>query len=124
MRKHGFKMNPHKWDFLGFVVNKKGIEINQNNIKSIMEAKAPSTKKELQSLLGNINFLRKVISNLSGKTQALYPLLRLKKEGFEWGQVQQEAFERIKDYLVHPVILSPPYMSKSMRLYISASDVT
>ncbi|XP_058741134.1 uncharacterized protein LOC131613485 [Vicia villosa] len=38
-------------DFMGFVVHKKGIEINQNKTKAIMETKAPSTKKELQSLL-------------------------------------------------------------------------
>lgn len=53
-----------------------------------MEEKEPSTKKELQSLLGKINFLRRFISKLSGKTRAFYPLLRLKKEGFEWGQTQ------------------------------------
>ena len=82
MRKHGLKMNPLKCaffvqagDFLGFVVHKKGIEINQNKTKAIMEAKAPSSKKELQSLLGKINFLRRFISNLSGKTQAFSPLL-------------------------------------------------
>lgn len=82
MRKHGLKMNPLKcafcvkeWDFLGFMVHKKGIKINQNKTKAIMEAKVPSTNKELQSLLGKINFLRRFISNLSGKTQALSPLL-------------------------------------------------
>lgn len=54
MRKHGLKMNPFKCaffvqagDFLGFVVHKKGIEINQNKTKAIMETKAQSTKKEL-----------------------------------------------------------------------------
>lgn len=70
---------------LGFLVHKKGIEINQNKIKAIMDAKAPSTKKELQLLLGKINLLRRFISNLSGKTQAFSPLLRLKQEIFEWG---------------------------------------
>lgn len=74
MRKFGLKMNPlkcafcvHVWDFLGFVVHKKGIEINQNKMKAIRETKSPSTKKELQSRLGNINFLRRFILNLSGK---------------------------------------------------------
>lgn len=90
------KMNPlkcalcvHAGDFLGFVVYKKGIEINQNNTNtnSIMEAKAPSTKKELQSLISKIKFLRRFISNLSGKTQSFSPLLRLKQEGFKWGKV-------------------------------------
>jgi dethiobiotin synthetase len=90
MRRHGLKMNPLKCafcvqagDFLGFVVHKKGIEINQNKTKAIMEAKLPSTKKELQSLLSKINFLRRFISNLSRKTQAFSHLLRLNKEGFE-----------------------------------------
>jgi len=44
MRKYGLKMNPLKCtfcvcacDFLGFVVHKKGIEINQNQMKAILE---------------------------------------------------------------------------------------
>lgn len=89
-----------------------------------MEAKTPSTKKELQSLLGNINFLRRFISNLSGKPRAFSPLLRHKKEGFKLGDVQQEAFDKIKDYLVHPPILAPPCRKRSMRLYIFAYDMT
>ncbi|XP_050878515.1 uncharacterized protein LOC127082320 [Lathyrus oleraceus] len=84
----------------------------------------PSTKKGLQSLLGKINFLRRFISNLSGKTQAFSPLLRLDEEVFEWGQAQQEAFDKIKAYLSHPPILTPTCRNKSMRLYISASDKT
>jgi len=89
-----------------------------------MEAKAPSTKKGLQSLLGKINFLRRFISNLSGKTQAFSPLLRLKKEDFAWGQEQQAAFDKIKEYLASPPILRSPCRKRSMRLYISASDKT
>ena len=76
-------------DFLGFVVHKRGIKINQNKTKAILEAKAPTNKKELQSLLGKINFLGRFISNLSGKMQTFSPLLRLNKGGFEWGHEQQ-----------------------------------
>ena len=127
----GLKMNPLKCafgvkagDFLGFVVHKKGIKINQNKTNAILEAKAPTNKKELQSLLGKINFLRRFISNLSGKMQAFSPLLRLSKGGFEWGQEQQEAFDKIKEYLIKPPILVPPCRNRSMRLYIAASDKT
>ncbi|XP_050890198.1 uncharacterized protein LOC127095564 [Lathyrus oleraceus] len=111
-------------DFLGFVVHKKGIKINQNKTKAIMETKAPSTKKELQSLLGKINFLRRLISNLSGRTQAFSPLLRLKQGKFEWNDEHQKAFDKIKHYLTNPPILAPPCGKKPMRLYISASDTT
>lgn len=62
-------------DFLGFVVHKKGNKINQNKTKAILDVKHPSTKKQLKSLLGKINFLRRFISNLSDKTQAYSPLL-------------------------------------------------
>ncbi|XP_050894658.1 uncharacterized protein LOC127101322 [Lathyrus oleraceus] len=111
-------------DFLGFVVHEKGIEISQNKTKAIMETKAPSIKKELQSLLGKINFLRRFISKLSGRTQAFSPLLRLKQGKYEWNDEHQKAFEKIKHYLTNPLILSPPCGKKPMRLYISASDTT
>ncbi|XP_050914580.1 uncharacterized protein LOC127129439 [Lathyrus oleraceus] len=111
-------------DFLGFVVHKKGIEVNQNKMKDIMETKAPLTKKELQSLLGKINFLRRFISNLSGRTQAFSPPVRLKQGKFEWNDEHQKAFDKIKHYLTNPPILAPPCGKKPMRLYISASDTT
>jgi len=82
MRKYGLKTNLLKCaigvrasDSLGFVVHKKGIEINENKTKAILETKPPPAKKELQSLLEKINFLRIFISNLSGKTQVFLPLL-------------------------------------------------
>jgi len=103
MRKYGLEINPLKCvfgvcacDFLGFVVHKKGIEINQNKTKAILETKPPLTKKELQSLLGKIIFLRRFISNLSGKTKGFLPLLRPKKEdSFNGGQELQKAFDAI-----------------------------
>ena len=67
-------------DFLGFVVHKKGIEINQNKTKAIFNTSPPSNKKQLKSLLGKINFLRRFISNLSGRTKVFSPLFKLKKE--------------------------------------------
>ena len=107
------------------MVHNKGIEINQNKSKAIMETKAPTSKRELQSLLGKINFLRRFISNLSGRTQAFSPLLRLKQgQAFEWNEAHQEAFDKIKIYLSQPPILSPPSWGKPMRLYISASEVS
>jgi hypothetical protein len=115
----------HAGDFLGFVVHKKGIEINQNKTKAIMETKSPTTKKQLQSLLGKINFLRRFISNLSGKAHPFSPLLKLKKdEVFHWGFDQQRAFDDIKAYLSNPPTLMPPIRNKEMKLYISASDTT
>lgn len=67
----------------------KSMEINQNKAKAIDDLKPHSIKKQLQSFLGKINFLRRFISNLSGKVQSFSPLLRLKKDNkFIWGSEQ------------------------------------
>nr|KYP59556.1 Transposon Ty3-I Gag-Pol polyprotein [Cajanus cajan] len=132
MRKHGLKMNPLKCafgvtagEFLGFVIHQKGIEVDRNKTKAIMETRPPSKKKELQSLLGKVNFLRRFISNLSGKIKVFTPLLRLKKEEeFRWDEEHQKAFDEIKAYLAHPPVLAPPSKGKQLKLYILASDST
>ena len=101
MRKHGLKMNPVKCvlgvcagNFLGFLVQKKGVEIDKNKAKAILETTPPQSKKQLQSLLGKINFLRRFIPDLSGKTKVFSPLLRLRNENdFRWEPQHQEAFD-------------------------------
>lgn len=92
MRKHGLKMNHLKCSFgvsagkfLGFLVQKKGVEVDLNKAKAIIESKPPKNKKELQSFLGKVNFLQRFIANLSGRTKVFSPLLKLKKDQeFQW----------------------------------------
>jgi hypothetical protein len=103
-RKHGLKMNPNKCafgvsagEFLGFLVHEGGIEVGKKSMKAIDEVVPPTNLKELQSLLGKINFVRRFISNLSQKVLPFSPLLKLKKDQkFIWGDEQQKAFDEIK----------------------------
>ena len=61
------------------------------------KVESPACKKDLQKFLGKVNFLRRFISNLSGKIEAFTSILQLKDEAnFTWGAEQQEAFEKIK----------------------------
>ena len=49
--------------------------------------KPPTTKKELQKLIGKINFVRLFISNLSGRIEPFMGLVKIKSEDeFHWGQ--------------------------------------
>ena len=117
MRKFKLKLNPLKCAFgvsSGNVVHKKGIQIDQNKVKAIIEARPPSSKKELQKFLGQVNFLRRFISNTAGKTKVFSSLLRLKEEDeFVWTTEYQTAFEGIKAYLVN---------EKPLKLYIAAAE--
>ncbi|XP_059664235.1 uncharacterized protein LOC132310008 [Cornus florida] len=63
MRVHKLKMNPLKCafgvsagNFLGFLVHKRGIEVDQNKAKAIMNAMAPTNKKLVQRFLGQAEY--------------------------------------------------------------------
>ena len=91
------------------MVHERGIEVGQKSIRAIDEAVPPTTKTELQSLLGKINFIRRFISNLSIRVLPFSPLLKLKNDQeFKWGDVQQKVFEEIKEYMKCPPMLVPP----------------
>jgi hypothetical protein len=79
----------------------------------------------VQSLLGKINFIRRFISNLSERILPFSPLLKLKNnQEFKWGDVQQKAFEEIKEYMKSPLVLVPPQQGKPFKLYVSANSQT
>ncbi|GKV33401.1 hypothetical protein SLEP1_g41920 [Rubroshorea leprosula] len=116
MRQHGLKMNPLKCafgvtagNFLGFLVHERGLEMDKNKARAVIEARPPQNKKELQRFLGQVNFLRRFISNLAGKTRVFSPLLKLQPDAdFKWERQHQAAFDAIKEYLSKPPVLVPP----------------
>ena len=123
-------MNPNKCafgvsahQFLGFMVHQRGIEISRRSINANNKIVAPADKTKLQSLIGKINFIRRFISNLSGKIKAFSPLLKLKvDQKFVWGTEQQLTLDEIKQYLVNPPVLVLPQQGKPFKLYLSTND--
>ena len=59
--------------------------MDKNKAKSIISTKAPQNKKELQKFLGQVNYIRRFMSNLVGKTKVFLGLIKLKEiEEFKW----------------------------------------
>jgi hypothetical protein len=72
MKMYGLWMNPLNFtfrvtsgSFLGFIVREHGIEIDPRKIESIRKIGEPVSKKDVQKLLGKINYLDHFISNLA-----------------------------------------------------------
>nr|ABF97185.1 retrotransposon protein, putative, unclassified [Oryza sativa Japonica Group] len=115
-RKYGLKMNPTKCafgvstgQFLGFLVHERGIEVTQRSVNAIKKIQPPENKTELQEMIGKIKFVRRFISNLSGRLEPFTPLLRLKADQqFTWRAEQHKALDDIKEYLSSPPVLIPP----------------
>jgi hypothetical protein len=109
-------MNPKKCafgvsagQFLGFSVHERGIEISLKSQEAVRTMVSPTMKRELQQLIGKINFVRRCISNLSGWIEPFMDLVKIKAdEEFRWRAEQQRAFKEIKEYLARPPILVPP----------------
>jgi hypothetical protein len=81
--------------FLGFIVHEHGIQIDPKKIESIRKIGEPVCKKDVQKLLGKINYLHRFISNLAGRVESLLPLVRLKhEEEFTWGGHNSEKLSR------------------------------
>lgn len=67
--KYNLKLNPAKCVFgvptkqlLGFIVSKRGIELEPSKIKMIQEFSLPKTKKEVMSFLLHLNYISKFIA--------------------------------------------------------------
>jgi len=71
------------------MVHECGIEIGDKSKNAIMTMTPPGNKKELQSLIGKLNYIRRFILNLSGKIEPFMPLVKIKSASdFTWGQEQ------------------------------------
>ena len=83
LRSYNMKLNPNKCafgvtvgKFLGFMVSLRGIEVNLEKIRVIMELEPPRTVKEVQSLNGKITALNRFVSRATEKCLLLFHTLR------------------------------------------------
>jgi hypothetical protein len=108
---------------LGFIVHEHGIQIDPKKIESIGKIGEPVCKKDVQKLLGKINYLCHFMSNLIGQMESLLPFVQLKhEEEFTWEAEQRETFEKIKEYLMSPPMLRAPNAGNPFMMYIAAQE--
>ena len=94
---------------------------------AITDFKTPTTIKELRSVLGTIDFVRKFIPNLATIIDPLVALTlksveNLKRKRNHWGSEQDAAFIKVKELLTSAPVLHFPRFHKSFIIYVDASD--
>jgi hypothetical protein len=129
-RYYRIRLNPHKCVFcvesdrlLGFIVSIHGIRVDPLKVEAILNLPPPSTLRQLQSLQGKANFLRRFIPNYA---ELMKGFTRLLKKGYEfvWDDTANKAFEALKLALTRTPLLFPPDYSRDYFLYLAASDST
>ena len=128
LRKYNMKLNPAKCifaialgKFLGFMVSQRGIEVNPDKVKAIIEVKSPKTVKEVQSLTGKVVALNRFVSRATDKCM---PFFKVLKKAFQWTGECEEAFAKLNEYLTKPPLLSPSVMGEKLYLYLVVSNTS
>ncbi|RVW68632.1 Retrovirus-related Pol polyprotein from transposon 17.6 [Vitis vinifera] len=129
IRKFKLRLNPKKCTFgvtygklLGHMVSDRGIEVDPDKIKAILDMPVPRSEKEIRGFLGRLQYISRFIARLTDICEPIFRLLR-KNQPTVWNDDCQIAFEKIKEYVLSPPVLVPPMPGRPLLLYLSVSDM-
>ena len=127
LRRHNFKVEVGKCDFLkrevtylGHIVTKDGIKPDPSKIKAVQKFLPPKNQKHIRMFLGLCGFYRRFIKNFAHTTKCLSDLLK-KDSPFIWTNEHQKAFEMLKQKLCEAPILTYPDIQGEYLLIVDAS---
>ena len=119
-KKHTFGVTSGK--FLGHIVSERGIEVDPENIKAILDMLAPRTGKEIRGFLGRLQYISLFIARLTDICELIFSLLR-KNQPTVWNDECQRDFEKIEECLLSPPVLVPPTPGRPLLRYFSVLNI-
>jgi hypothetical protein len=91
--------------------------------EGILKIGIPRSKKEVQSFLGKVNFLRRFFANLVDTIKHITNMLN-KGNQIKWNPEARKSFEDIKVALTKAPVLASPNFEKDFILFSFASEHT
>ena len=91
--------------FLGDIVSEKGIRVDPKKIEVIIEWKPPRNVMELCSFMGLAGYYRRFIKEFSMTGAPMTRLLQ-KNVRFEWSEMCQASFKKLKAFLIEALVLT------------------
>lgn len=108
--------------YLGYVVSEKGLRVDPDKVKAILDLPVPKNQKEVRQFCGTASWYRRFIQDFASRMYPLTALLK-KRQKFEWSTEAQEAFEDIRSCLIASPILTCPDFTKPFTISCDASGV-
>ena len=125
LKQYQMKLNPSKCafgvasgKFLGFMASQRGIEANLEKVQAILNMASPKTIKEVQKLTGRIATLNRFVSKTMDRCLHFFKKL---KHAFSWTDECEATFQKLKNYLSNPLLLSPSKEGENLFLYLAIS---
>jgi hypothetical protein len=129
-RQYNIHLNPLKCVFcvtvgrlLSFIVSQSGITVDPLKVQAITKLPPPRNLRQLQSLQGKANFLRRFVLDY---TICAHGFLRLLHHDipFHWDEYAQQSSDDLKAALSNAPLISAPDYNRNYILYVSASVVS
>ena len=114
------EFNKSSITFFGFVFSSKGISPDPIKVEAINTAKHPTSVSGIRSFLGMATYCSKFIPNFSDISQPLRDLTK-KNTPFQWGEKQEQSFNRIKRMLTSDTVMAYFDSNKETELTTDAS---
>ncbi|GJT77472.1 putative reverse transcriptase domain-containing protein [Tanacetum coccineum] len=109
-----------KVQFLRHVTDSEGIHVDPAKIESIKDWESPNTPTEICQFLGLADYYRRFIEGFSKITMPMTKLTQ-KSVKFNWGEKEENAFQKLKQKLCSASILALPEESENFIVYCDAS---
>jgi hypothetical protein len=107
--------------FLGHIVSDKGIEMDPEKVKAVVDWPPLKNQKEAQSFLGLANYYRRFVEGFSGIVKPITDLIK-KTVKWDWGKEQTDAFYKIKEAITSSPLLRLPDPDLPFTVTTDASD--
>ncbi|GKB77407.1 putative reverse transcriptase domain-containing protein [Tanacetum coccineum] len=109
-----------KVQFLGHVIDSRGIHVDPAKIESIKDWASPKTPTEIRQFLGLAGYYRRFIEGFSKIAKSMTKITQ-KGVKFDWGEKEENAFQLIKQKLCSAPILALLEGSEDFVVYCDAS---
>ncbi|XP_075504382.1 uncharacterized protein LOC142541807 [Primulina tabacum] len=106
---------------IGRNIEDRGIEVNPEKIKAVLDMPSPQSVREVQKLTGRIVVLSRFISRSAHRSYPFFQVLR-KAQKFGWDERCEQAFQDLKKHLAELPVLVKPEPGEKLWVYLSATE--
>ena len=125
-QKEGLVLNSKKLElrrgrvtFFGAEYSAQGMHPDPKKVQGITEMTAPTSKQQLQSFLGMVNYMGTFIPNLSHHTEPLQAMLK-KDNVFHWDDQQTWSFQQVKTLIAKANTTPLRYYNRNLPVTVQA----
>ena len=108
-------------EYLGHLIDEHGLHPTESH-RDLLQVPSPTCVTDVKSFMGMLNFYHKFLSDLAKVAEPLHRLLR-KSEPWQWGELEESAFQSCLQLLASDLVLMPYSLELPLRLTSDASPV-